>query len=56
VKKPVYLAGGLHPGNVAEAIHTVRPFGVDICSGVRTDGSLDEQKLSSLFQAIRQGF
>lgn len=54
VKKPVYLAGGLNPQNIAEAINTVRPFGLDICSGVRTDGSLDEQKLSTLFQSIRQ--
>jgi len=54
VKKPVYLAGGLNPQNIAEAIDSVRPFGVDICSGVRTSGSLDEQKLSTLFQSIQQ--
>ncbi|OHC10273.1 MAG: N-(5'-phosphoribosyl)anthranilate isomerase, partial [Planctomycetes bacterium RIFOXYB12_FULL_42_10] len=42
VKIPVYLAGGLNPANVKEAIKTVHPFGVDICSGLRTDGNLDE--------------
>lgn len=45
VKVPVFLAGGLNPENVADAINQVRPFGVDICSGVRTAGKLDEQKL-----------
>jgi phosphoribosylanthranilate isomerase len=49
---PVYLAGGLGPGNVADAIRTVRPFGVDLCSGVRTDGMLDEQKLGALMRAV----
>ena len=42
---PVFLAGGLNAGNVREAIDTVQPFGVDICSGVRTDGKLDAEKL-----------
>jgi phosphoribosylanthranilate isomerase len=42
---PVFLAGGLNSKNVAEAVERVRPFGVDVCSGVRTDGKLDEEKL-----------
>jgi phosphoribosylanthranilate isomerase len=50
---PVYLAGGLGPGNVAEAIRTVQPFGVDLCSGVRTDGRLDAKKLGALMAAVR---
>ena len=45
VKVPVWLAGGLTPENVSEAVRQVRPFGVDICSGLRTDGHLDEEKL-----------
>ena len=49
VDVPVFLAGGLNPDNVAEAIATVRPFGLDVCSGVRTDGSLDENKLERFF-------
>ena len=49
---PVYLAGGLNPENVAEAIHLVRPFGVDLCSGVRTNGALDEAKLSLFFTQV----
>ncbi len=42
---PVILAGGLKPENVDEAIRKVRPFGVDICTGVRSDGRLDAEKL-----------
>jgi phosphoribosylanthranilate isomerase len=48
---PVYLAGGLRAENAAEAISTVRPFAVDVCSGVRTDGMLDENKLIAFFKS-----
>jgi len=44
-KCPVFLAGGLNPENVRQAIEEVHPFAVDICSGVRTDGKLDRKKL-----------
>jgi phosphoribosylanthranilate isomerase len=46
---PVFLAGGLRPENVAEAVATVRPFGLDVCSGVRTEGRLDAEKLKRFF-------
>jgi phosphoribosylanthranilate isomerase len=49
---PVFLAGGLKPDNVVEAIRGVGPFGLDICSGVRTSGSLDEDKLARFFEAV----
>jgi phosphoribosylanthranilate isomerase len=52
--KPVFLAGGLSAENVREAIDTVRPFGLDLCSGVRTDGRLDEQKLEAFFASIER--
>ena len=52
VPRPVYLAGGLKPDNVAEAIARVRPFGVDVCSGLRTNGALDESKVAAFFEAI----
>ncbi|HUR66318.1 MAG TPA: phosphoribosylanthranilate isomerase [Chitinophagaceae bacterium] len=53
VAVPVFLAGGLHAGNVAEAIRIVQPFGVDICSGVRSHGELDKEKLRSFMIAVR---
>jgi phosphoribosylanthranilate isomerase len=48
----VFLAGGLRPENVAEAIRTVRPFGVDLCTGLRTEGRLDERKLAAFMAAV----
>lgn len=55
VAVPVWLAGGLHAGNVAEAVATVRPSGVDVCSGVRTQGRLDPGKLAAFAEAIGRG-
>lgn len=52
VNIPVFLAGGLHAGNVQEAIKTVKPFGVDVCSGVRTEGELDPLKLKLFIDAV----
>ena len=53
IAQPLFLAGGLKPDNVAEAIEAVQPFGIDVCSGVRTEGRLDERKLGALFEQIR---
>jgi phosphoribosylanthranilate isomerase len=53
VSVPVFLAGGLNPENIGRALSMVRPFGVDICSGVRTAGRLDADKLSRFAAAIR---
>jgi phosphoribosylanthranilate isomerase len=53
LNKPLYLAGGLDPGNVREAIEAVEPFGVDVCSGVRTGGQLDAAKLAAFVAAVR---
>lgn len=52
VDVPVFLAGGLHAGNVKQAIETVQPFAVDICSGVRTEGKLDPNKLEAFIKAV----
>ncbi|HET6232265.1 MAG TPA: phosphoribosylanthranilate isomerase [Longimicrobiaceae bacterium] len=51
VDVPVYLAGGLREDNVADAIARVQPFGLDLCSSVRTDGKLDAAKLERFFAA-----
>jgi len=49
---PMFLAGGLNPGNVAAAIREVQPFGIDVCSGLRIEGRLDPQKLTAFFDRI----
>jgi phosphoribosylanthranilate isomerase len=52
VRIPIFLAGGLRPENVREAIQQVGPFGLDLCSGVRTAGRLDEEKLGRFFARL----
>ena len=54
VKVPVFLAGGLNSHNVREAIETVQPFGIDLCSGVRSVGKLNRQKLEAFFKEIEK--
>jgi phosphoribosylanthranilate isomerase len=54
VQVPIYLAGGLNPGNVAQAIAQVQPFGVDVCSGLRTNTHLDASKLEQFMRAVRK--
>ena len=49
---PTFLAGGLQANNIRSAIDYVQPFGIDLCSGVRTDGRLDEAKLKAFFMAV----
>jgi phosphoribosylanthranilate isomerase len=51
-RAPVFLAGGLNAQNVRQAIEAVQPFGIDLCTGVRTDGQLDEAKLAAFFRAV----
>lgn len=53
-ERPVFLAGGLSAANVADAIKQVRPYGLDLCSGVRTDGQLDSEKLAAFVLAVEQ--
>jgi phosphoribosylanthranilate isomerase len=55
VRVPIYLAGGLNQQNVGKAIAQVKPFGVDACSGLRTDGHLDPIKLEHFMQAVHEG-
>jgi phosphoribosylanthranilate isomerase len=52
VRIPVWLAGGLHPGNAAKAVAEVAPYGLDVCSGLRTDGKLDSHKIEAFFAAL----
>ena len=50
--KPVFLAGGLRAENVVAAIRTVAPFGLDLCTGVRTNGALDPLKLADFMNEV----
>jgi phosphoribosylanthranilate isomerase len=52
VDLPLFLAGGLNAMNVADAVAAVQPFGLDLCSSVRTDGKLDADKLHDFFAAL----
>ena len=51
---PIFLAGGLRPDNVQQAIEAVQPFGLDLCSSVRTNGHLDPNKLEAFMTQVRQ--
>ena len=52
IKIPVFLAGGLTHENIRQAIDKVQPFGIDLCSGVRTNGRLDRKKLDSFMDEV----
>ena len=52
VNVPVYLAGGLNADNIQEAIRIVKPYVVDLCTGVRTNNQLDEEKLKIFFNRV----
>lgn len=53
IARPVFLAGGLKPDNAADAVAAVKPYGLDLCSGVRTDDRLDPEKLAAFVKAAR---
>lgn len=53
VNVPLFLAGGLTEHNVRDALRSVQPFGLDLCSSVRTGGRLDAEKLQRFFEAVR---
>jgi phosphoribosylanthranilate isomerase len=52
IEAPLFLAGGLNPANVSAAIREVQPFGIDVCSGLRTEGKLDRVKLEAFVNRI----
>jgi len=54
IEVPLFLAGGLNPSNVAAAIREVQPFGIDVCSGLRTNSNLDREKLETFFDRIHK--
>jgi phosphoribosylanthranilate isomerase len=52
VSVPVFLAGGLNESNILDAVEKVKPFGIDLCSSVRSNGNLDESKLKAFFNRL----
>ncbi|MBP5661435.1 MAG: phosphoribosylanthranilate isomerase [Lachnospiraceae bacterium] len=54
VERPFFLAGGLNPLNVAEAVAVVHPFAVDVSSGIETDGVKDTDKMAAFVSAVRK--
>ena len=52
--RPYFLAGGLRPGNVVRAVKQLHPYGIDLSSGIETDGVKDKGKLSSVISSVRR--
>lgn len=53
-RKPYFLAGGLDPGNVGEAVRRLSPYGVDVSSGIETDGVKDKRRMAAFIAAVRK--
>ena len=54
LNRPFFLAGGLNPENVEEAVRRLHPCAVDVSSGVETDGHKDEEKVRQLIRRVRE--
>ena len=54
IDRPYFLAGGLYPENVAEAVKTLSPFAVDVSSGIETDNLKDRNKMTAFVKAVRK--
>ena len=51
IQRPYFLAGGLTPENVTAAVNALRPYGVDVSSGIETDGYKDKEKMKEFILA-----
>lgn len=55
IRRPYFLAGGLHPGNVEEAVRALQPYGVDVSSGIETEKRKDPEKMAAFVAAVKRG-
>lgn len=55
IRRPYFLAGGLHPGNVEDAVRTLQPYGVDVSSGIETNKRKDPEKMAAFVAAVKKG-
>ena len=53
-KKPYFLAGGLNPGNVTDAMRKLNPYALDVSTGIETDGLKDKKKMAEFASAVRK--
>ena len=54
IKRPYFLAGGLNPGNAADAVASLEPYAVDVSTGIETDGFKDAKKMTAFVSAVRK--
>lgn len=54
INRPYFLAGGLNPGNISEAVSSLKPYGVDVSSGIETEGKKDSEKMEAFVKAVRE--
>ena len=54
IRRPYFLAGGLHPDNVREAVERLSPYAVDVSSGIETDGRKDADKMEAFMREVRR--
>jgi phosphoribosylanthranilate isomerase len=54
IKRPYFLAGGLDADNAAEAVNTLRPYALDVSSGIETSGLKDKSKMAAFVSAVRK--
>ena len=55
IKRPYFLAGGLNTENAAQAVASLKPFAVDVSTGIETDGFKDAEKMTAFVAAVRKG-
>ena len=55
ITRPYFLAGGLNPENAEDAVQALQPYAVDVSSGIETEGTKDERKMTAFLAAVKRG-